>query len=43
LGNLNAVKDWGYAKDYIEGSWKILNYDKPDNFVLGTGESHTVR
>jgi len=43
LGNLNAVKDWGYAKDYVEGMWKILNYDEPDDFVLGTGESHTVR
>ncbi|MGC8651480.1 MAG: GDP-mannose 4,6-dehydratase [Minisyncoccia bacterium] len=43
LGNLNAIKDWGYAKDYVEGMWKILNYDVPDDFVLGTGESHTVR
>jgi GDPmannose 4,6-dehydratase len=43
LGNLNAVKDWGYAKDYVEGMWKILNYEKADDFVLGTGEAHTVR
>ncbi|MGC9123525.1 MAG: GDP-mannose 4,6-dehydratase [Thermoplasmata archaeon] len=43
LGNLNSVKDWGYAKDYVEGMWKILNYKKPDDFVLGTGEAHTVR
>lgn len=43
LGNLNAVKDWGYAKDFVEGMWKILNYDSPDDFVLGTGEPHTVR
>ena len=43
LGNLNARKDWGYAKDYVEGMWKILNYKYPDDFVLGTGELHTVR
>jgi GDPmannose 4,6-dehydratase len=43
LGNLNAVKDWGYARDYVEGMWKILNYKKPDDFILGTGEAHTVR
>lgn len=43
LGNLSAVKDWGYAKDYVEGIWKMLQYDIPDDFVMGTGESHTVR
>ncbi len=43
LGNLSAVKDWGYAKDYVEGMWKMLQYDIPDDFVMGTGESHTVR
>ncbi len=43
LGNLEARKDWGYAKDYVEGMWKILNYKLPDDFVLGTGELHTVR
>ena len=43
LGNLNARKDWGYAKDYVEGMWKILKYKYPDDFVLGTGELHTVR
>ena len=43
LGNLNARKDWGYAKDYVEGMWKILNYKYADDFVLGTGELHTVR
>ena len=43
LGNLSAVKDWGYAKDYVEGMWKMLHYDIPDDFVMGTGESHTVR
>jgi GDPmannose 4,6-dehydratase len=43
LGNLDAVKDWGYAKDYVYGIWKMLQLDYPDDFVLGTGESHTVR
>lgn len=44
LENLNAaVKDWGYAKDFVKGMWKILNYDNPDDFVLGSGEPHTVR
>jgi len=43
LGNLNARKDWGYAKDYVEGMWMMLQHEKPDDFVLGTGESHTVR
>ena len=43
LGNLNAKKDWGYAQDYVEGMWMMLQYEKPDDFVLGTGELHTVR
>jgi len=43
LGNLGAVKDWGYAKDYVNGMWKMLQQDYPDDFVLGTGEAHTVR
>lgn len=43
LGNLNAKKDWGYAKDYVYGMWLILNYKYADDFVLGTGELHTVR
>ncbi len=43
LGNLSARKDWGYAADYVEGMWKILNYKYADDFVLGTGELHTVR
>ncbi|MHB8372982.1 MAG: GDP-mannose 4,6-dehydratase [Thermoplasmataceae archaeon] len=43
LGNLNARKDWGYAMDYVEGMWQMLQHDKPDDFVLGTGELHTVR
>ena len=43
LGNLSAVKDWGYARDYVEGMWMMLQRDYPDDYVLGTGESHTVR
>ena len=43
LGNLDAKKDWGYARDYVEGMWLILNHKKPDDFVLGTGKTHTVR
>jgi GDPmannose 4,6-dehydratase len=43
LGNLDAVKDWGYARDYVYGMWKMLQLDYPEDFVLGTGESHTVR
>lgn len=43
LGNLDAKRDWGYAKDYVEGMWKILQHEKPDDFVIGTGETHSVR
>ena len=43
LGNLDAKRDWGYAKDYVAGQWLILQQDKPDDFVLATGETHTVR
>ena len=43
LGNLDARRDWGYAKDYVEGMWKILQYKKPDDFVLATGENHSIR
>lgn len=43
LGNLGARKDWGYAEDYVEGMWMMLNYKEPDDFVFGTGEVHTVR
>ena len=43
LGNLNAKRDWGYAKDYIEAMWLILQQDKPDDFVIATGETHSVR
>ncbi len=43
LGNLNAKRDWGHAKDYVECMWLILQNDKPDDFVIATGEMHTVR
>ena len=43
LGNLSSQRDWGYAKDYVEGIWKILQYKTPEDFVLATGETHTVR
>lgn len=43
LGNLDAERDWGYAPDYVEGMWKILQYKEPEDFVLATGESHSVR
>ena len=43
LGNLNAKRDWGYAKDYVEGMWRMLQEEKPDDYVLATGENHSVR
>ncbi|KAA0700235.1 GDP-mannose 4,6-dehydratase [Neorhizobium sp. P12A] len=43
LGNLNAKRDWGHARDYVEGMWRILQQDEPDDYVLATGETHTVR
>ena len=43
LGNLDAKRDWGHAKDYVEGMWRILQHDEPDDFVLATGETHSVR
>ncbi len=43
LGNLNSLRDWGYAKDYVECMWLILQQEKPDDFVIATGEYHTVR
>lgn len=42
LGNLKAKRDWGYAPEFVEGMWRILQQDKPDDFVLATGETHTV-
>ena len=43
LGNLDAQRDWGHARDYVEGMWRILQQDVPDDYVLATGETHTVR
>lgn len=43
LGNLNAARDWGHARDYVEGMWLTLQQPKPDDYVMATGESHTVR
>lgn len=43
LGNLEAKRDWGYAKDYVEGMWRILQHDEPDDFVLATGRTESVR
>src|SRR5579872_4932306 len=43
LGNLDAERDWGHARDYVEGMWMILQQDEPDDYVLGTGEKHSVR
>ena len=43
LGNLDAKRDWGYAKDYVECMWLILQHDTPEDFVIATGEMHTVR
>ncbi len=43
LGNLEAKRDWGYARDYVEGMWLMLQQSRPDDFVLATGETHTVR
>lgn len=43
LGNLNAKRDWGFAGDYVEGMWRMLQQDTPDDYVLATNETHTVR
>ncbi len=43
LGNLNALRDWGYAPDYVQAMWLMLQQDRPDDYVIGTGEAHTVR
>jgi len=42
LGNADAVRDWGYAKEYVEGMWRMLKADRPENYVLATGEPATV-
>ena len=43
LGNLEAKRDWGYAKDYMDGAWRMLQLDEPDDYVLATGEAHSVQ
>ncbi|MCJ2032958.1 GDP-mannose 4,6-dehydratase [Methylobacterium sp. J-068] len=43
LGNLDALRDWGHARDYVEGMWRIVQQDEPDDYVLATGEMHSVR
>ena len=43
LGNLDAKRDWGYAKDYVEAMWLMLQQDQPDDYVIATGKTHSVR
>ena len=43
LGNLDSLRDWGYAKDYVECMWLIMQQEKPEDFVIATGTQHTVR
>ena len=43
LGNLNAKRDWGHAKDYVRGMWMMLQQEKPDDFVLATGKEYSIR
>ncbi len=43
IGNLDAKRDWGHARDYVEGMWRILQQDEADDYVLATGETHSVR
>ncbi len=43
LGNMDSLRDWGYAKDYVECMWMILQHETPEDFVIATGEQHTVR
>jgi GDPmannose 4,6-dehydratase len=43
LGNLEAQRDWGYAPEYVEGMWLLLQHDDPQDLVFGTGETHSVR
>jgi GDPmannose 4,6-dehydratase len=43
LGNIDSVRDWGHARDYVEGMWRMLQEDTPDDYVLATGEAHSVR
>jgi len=43
MGNINSLRDWGFAGDYVEGMWRILQHERPDEFVLATGEMHSVK
>jgi GDPmannose 4,6-dehydratase len=43
MGNLDAVRDWGYAPEYVEGMWRMLQHDEPDDYVLATGTDYTVK
>jgi GDPmannose 4,6-dehydratase len=43
IGNLDARRDWGHARDYVEGMWRIVQQSQPDDYVLATGETHSVR
>jgi GDPmannose 4,6-dehydratase len=43
IGNLDSKRDWGHARDYVEGMWRIVQQEKPDDYVLATGEMHSVR
>ncbi len=43
LGNLDARRDWGHARDYVDGMWRVVQQDEPGDYVLATGESHSVR
>ena len=43
LGNLDSSRDWGYAGDYVEAMWMMLQQDEPDDYVIATGETHTIR
>jgi GDPmannose 4,6-dehydratase len=43
LGNLDAKRDWGYAKEYVEAMWRMLQQDEPDDYVIATGETHSVQ
>jgi GDPmannose 4,6-dehydratase len=43
LGNLDAKRDWGYAPDYVEAAWQMLQLDNPDDFIIATGETHSIR
>jgi GDPmannose 4,6-dehydratase len=43
LGNINSLRDWGHAKDYVEGMWRMLQRDSPEDYILSTNEQHSVR